>query len=112
VPRALVSHFGAIARLGLRTFLEEEGFEVVEPEYGSTQLLSRLGIERPDVVVLDLDSAGTEGLARCIAERYPAITVVACSSEHPTMRVYPPFQNGESYESDLSSALLAEAVKG
>jgi DNA-binding NarL/FixJ family response regulator len=108
----LVSHFGAIARLGLHAVLEEEGCEVVEPEYGSDQLVGRIGAERPDVVVLDLDSGGAEELARRIAERHPAVRVIACSSEQPTMRVYPPFRNGESYESDLSPAHLAEAVRG
>jgi DNA-binding NarL/FixJ family response regulator len=112
VPRVLVSRFGAIARLGLHAFLEEEGFEVIEPECGSNHLLSRLSAERPDVVVIDLDSSGAQELARRIAASHPTIRVIACSAEYPTMRVYPPFHNGESYESDLSSALLAEAVRG
>lgn len=111
MPRVLVSHFGAIARLGLHAFLEEEGFEVIEPECGSNQLLSRLGSEHPDVVVLDLDASGVHELVRCIATAYPALKVIACSAERPTMRIYPPFRNGESYESGLSSALLAEAIR-
>jgi DNA-binding NarL/FixJ family response regulator len=112
VPRVLVSQFGPIARLGLHAFLEEEGCEVVQSEDGSNQLVGRVGAERPDVVILDLDSTGALSLARRIASSCPSVKVIECSTERPMMRVYPPFCNGESYESDLSSALLAEAVKG
>jgi DNA-binding NarL/FixJ family response regulator len=112
VPRVLVSRFGAIARLGLHAFLKEEGFEIVEPDFASNQLLSQIGVQHPDVVVIDLDSNGAQELARRIVVDHPAVRVIACSAEQPTMRIYPPFHNGESYESALSSARLAEAVRG
>jgi DNA-binding NarL/FixJ family response regulator len=112
VPRVLVGRFGTIARLGLHAFLSEEGFEVIDPGYGSAQLLGHLGSDQPDVVVLDLDSGDTADLARRIVESYPSVQVIACSAERPTMRVYPPFHKGESYESDLSAVLLAEAIRG
>jgi DNA-binding NarL/FixJ family response regulator len=112
VPRVLVSHFGAIARLGLHAFLEEEGFEVVEPEYSSNQLLAHVAADHPDVVLLDLDSSGTQELARSIVLSHPGVRVIACSAEQPRMRIYPPLRNGESYETDLTSAHLAQAVRG
>lgn len=112
MQRVFLGRFGAIAHLGLRVFLEEQGFEVVDPIAGSAELLSQLAVGRPDVVVLDLDSSDTPELARCIIEKYPSMTVIACSAERPSMRVYPCFCRGESYESHLSSILLAEAVRG
>lgn len=112
MPRVLVSQFGAITRLGLRALLEEEGCEVIEPENGPNQLLARVASDRPDVVILNLDSKGDHELARRIVLDFPAVRVIACSAERPTMRVYLPFRSGESYESDLSSALLTEAVRG
>jgi DNA-binding NarL/FixJ family response regulator len=108
----LVGRFGAIARLGLQAFLEEEGCEVVQPDYEEDELLNHIGRDCPDVVVLDMDSSGVDELARNIALGYPAVRVIACSAEQPTMRIYVPFHNGESYQSDLSSALLARAVLG
>jgi len=111
VPRVLVGDFGAIARLGLEAFLDEEGFEVVAREHAPRQLFSLLTAVHPDVVVLDLDNEWGPELARRIISVHPGIKVIACSAEHPTMRVYPPFQNGASYESALSPELLAEAVR-
>ena len=45
-----------------------------------------------------------------ITSEFPAIKVIACSSEEPVMRVFPPFHHGESYASKLSAALLALAL--
>jgi hypothetical protein len=39
------------------------------------------------------------------------VKVVACSSSHPMMRVFPPLHYGEFYESDLDPALLTSAVQ-
>ena len=99
MPRVLIGDFGAIARLGLREFLDEEGFEVVA-EF------------RPDVVVLDLDTDGEDDVAGQIATNFPAVKVIACSSEEPRMRIYPPFHHGESYLSELTPRLLADTVRG
>ena len=112
MPRVLVSQFGAITRLGLHALLEEEGCEVIEPENGPSQLLLHVDSDRPDVVILNMDSGEDQDLARRIVLGFPAVRVIVCSAERPTMRVYLPFGSGESYESDLSSALLTEAVRG
>jgi hypothetical protein len=47
-----------------------------------------------------------------LATRFPAMTVIACSSVELTMRVYPPFHGGESYVSKLSPDLLVRASTG
>jgi DNA-binding NarL/FixJ family response regulator len=104
--------FGAIARLGLREFLEQEGIEVVaEEDTGSADIFELLTEVRPDVVVLDLDEDAGLATARAIASSYPAVKVIACSSEEPTMQVFPPFHHGESYEAELTTGLLLETVR-
>jgi DNA-binding NarL/FixJ family response regulator len=95
----------------LREFLDEEGFEIVAEEQGPGEILERLTEFRPDVVVLDLDTDGELEVAGQIASNFPAVKVIACSSEEPTMRIYPPFHRGESYLSDLTPILLADTVR-
>jgi DNA-binding NarL/FixJ family response regulator len=111
VPRVLIGDFGAIARLGLREFFDEEGFEVVAEEEAAEGIMERLTVSRPDVVVVDLDDHLGVEIAGRIALHFPAMKVIACSAQDPTMRVFPPFHHGESYLCPLSPALLAEAVR-
>ncbi len=108
--RVLIGDFGAIVRLGLREILDEEGLTLVAEESPGQELMCRFLESRPDVVVVDLDEAGLRS-AREIATSYPAVKVVACSSDQPTLRVYPPFHRGESYELMLSPESFADAVK-
>jgi DNA-binding NarL/FixJ family response regulator len=110
-PRVLIGDFGAIARLGLREFLDEQGFEVVAEDRVPAEIMERLTEFRPDVVVLDLDTDGEIEVASLIASNYPAVKVIACSSEEPTMRVFPPFHHGESYVAELTPSLLADTVR-
>lgn len=112
VPRVLIGDFGVIARLGLREFLRERGFEVVAEKEAADGIIDRLTSVRPDVVVLDLDTDSARGLAARITSDFPSIKVVICSVEEPTMWVFPPFHHGEYYTSALSPALLAEAIEG
>lgn len=109
MTRVLLGDFGAIVRLGLREVLEE-GQLLVAEEAPADEILDRLVVTLPDAVVLDLDIAHTPELAQRITHRFPALTVIACSSKHPEMRVFPPFHHGESYVSELSSQSLVEAV--
>ena len=111
MPRVLIGDFGAIARLGLRDFLDEQGFDVVAEDSGAERILDRLTEFRPDVVVVDLDAPEGPQLATRIASNFPAVKVIACSSEEPTMQIYPPFHRGESYVSELTPSLLAETVR-
>jgi hypothetical protein len=78
---------------------------------GGSDVLARLLEALPDVVVLDLDKRTTGDLVHVIVHRFPAVKVVACSSHHPMMRVFPPLHYGEFYESDLDPALLASAMQ-
>jgi DNA-binding NarL/FixJ family response regulator len=108
--RVLMANFGTIVRLGLQEFAEQEGLEVVADSETKTSV-ARLNDVRPDVVLLDLDDDRALALAWRIANDFPAIKVIACSSKDPVMMVFPPFHHGESYVSELSLAHLAYALK-
>ena len=110
MPRILVGGFGPIARLGLRAILDQAAVEVVA-ECRPGRVMTLLAATSPDVVVLDLDAAGTDQLARTVAARDPAVTVIACSVNRSLMRVYPRTASGHVYCRGLSAAVLAEAVR-
>jgi DNA-binding NarL/FixJ family response regulator len=111
LSRVLIGGFGAIARLGLRDVLDEEGFDVVAEQGPPDQLLELLTTVRPDVVLLDLDTESSVEFAGRISIDFPAVKVIACSPEDSTMRVFPPFHRGESYVSQLDPIALAETVR-
>ena len=120
--RVVIGDFGAVARLGLLDILAAEGIEVVgraESRSGSARpaglaeperIVHVVSEVRPDVVVLDLDDDSALEVALQITSEFPAIRVVACSSEEPVMQVFPPFHHGESYLSQLTRAHLAQAL--
>ena len=109
MTRVLVGPFGAIVRAGLDDLLCHPQLQVVHAD--GDDLWPRLLAELPDVVLLDLDAPGTRATARRIATDFPALTVVACSSVDPTMRIYPRFHHGESYTRALrAETSLTEAV--
>jgi DNA-binding NarL/FixJ family response regulator len=112
MSRVLIGGFGAIARLGLRKVLDDEGFDVVAEQDVPEELLALLTRVRPDVVLLDLETDRAIGLAERICSDFPAVKVIACSPEESTMRVFPPFHHGESYLTDLDPEALAESVRG
>jgi DNA-binding NarL/FixJ family response regulator len=112
VVRVVIGAFGAIARLGIRELLDEEGFDVVAEQAPGAPILDRLTEARPDAVFLDLDNEECLRTAAWISSCFPAVTVIACSADEPAMRVYPPFHRGESYVSPLDRDRLVRAVRG
>jgi DNA-binding NarL/FixJ family response regulator len=109
MTRVLVGPFGALVRAGLDDLLRHPRLQVVHA--GAEELHARLVAELPDVVLLDLDAPGTCETAHRLATDYPALTVVACSSVDPTMRIYPRFHHGESYTRHLGAeTALTDAV--
>src|SRR5688572_31013386 len=111
VRRVLIGDFGVIARMGLRRLLSDEGLDVLDAAGVRAGIIARLGEVEPDVVLLDLDAEEVPDLAARISSTFPAITVIACSSAEPIMRVFPSFHHGESYCAPLTPVLLAAAVK-
>lgn len=109
MTRVLMGDFEALHRLGLEDILRVEGIELMQA--AGTDVLDQLLEALPDVIVLDLDKRTTGDLVHVIVHRFPRVKVVACSSSHPMMRVFPPLHYGEFYESDLDPALLTSAVQ-
>jgi CheY-like chemotaxis protein len=111
MTRVLVGPFRALVRAGLDDLLRHPGLQVVHADAG--ELEAKLLAELPDVVLLDLDAPGARETARRISTDFPALTVVACSSVDPTMRIYPRFHHGESYTRSLGEETsLTDAVAG
>jgi DNA-binding NarL/FixJ family response regulator len=109
VTRVLMGDFSALHRLGFEEILRNDGIELVET--AGADVLGRLLEALPDVIVLDLDHRTTPELVERIVHDFPTVKVVACSSAHPMMRVFPPLHYGESYTSDLDPALLTSAIQ-
>ena len=109
MTRVLMGDFEALHRLGLEQILRVDGIELVGAQ--GADMLDRICEALPDVIVLDLDKRSTGDLVHAIVHRFPRVKVVACSSSHPLMRVFPPLHYGEFYESDLDPALLTSAVQ-
>lgn len=110
MPRVLIGEFGAIERLGIKELLDQEGCEVVAEEPTSDGLIERVLSALPDVVLIDLDGNGGAEIVEALTKRFPAVKVIACSSERPVMKVFPPFHHGESYSTRLSPPQLVAAV--
>jgi CheY-like chemotaxis protein len=108
--RVVVGEFGEVFRRGLRDVFAG-GAELVAEETPAENVLALLLRTQPDVVVLDLDRDGVEDLVSRIATQYPAVKVIACSSTRPSMRVFPPFHHGQSYEDRLDPAILSAAIR-
>jgi DNA-binding NarL/FixJ family response regulator len=109
--KVLIGRFGSIASMGLRGVLEDEGFEVVSEQPASDGLLDVLQRIEPDVVIIDLDAGKSRELAFRVARDFPAVKVVACSSDRPSMLVFPAGEAGRSYRVGLSPSQLVEVLR-
>ena len=109
--RVLIGEFGAVARMGLREVLAEEGLEVLGGTETPGEIVSRVTEVQPDIVLLDLDTGDSPELAARISAAFPALKILACSSDQPIMRVFPPFHYGESYVAPFTRVLFAEELK-
>ena len=109
--RVLIGDFGSIVRIGLRELLASDEVEVVADAEQPLGVIGRVTEARPDVVILDLDSAETSITAQRISTTFPAIKVITCSSDEPVMRVFPAFHHGEYYEAGLTLSALAAAIQ-
>jgi DNA-binding NarL/FixJ family response regulator len=108
--RVMIGDFGVVARMGLRELLAEEGPEVLGAAETPGAIIPRLGEVRPDVVLLDLDTGDAAELAARISAAFPAMKVIACSSDEPIMRIFPPFHHGESYIAPFTRVLFSAAL--
>jgi len=87
----------AMIREGLRSLLEKNAFiEVVGEAATGTECLDRIGIWRPDVVVMDITMPELNGIetTREIARQWPGVRVVILSVHSTTEHVYQAFAAG------------------
>jgi DNA-binding NarL/FixJ family response regulator len=108
VTKVLMGSFGALARAGFDDFFSGQDVEILSTQ--DDDLLAELHADLPDVVVIDLERSGAIELAERIAARHPSLKIVAWSSVHPTMRVFPRFRGGESYVSELRPELFTDIM--
>lgn len=108
MTRVLMGDFTALQRLGLEEILHDDGVELVE--VSNPVVVQRLLDVLPDVVVLDSEAQDTDALVQRITHDFPRITVIACSTAVPVMRVFPSLHHGESYTTALEPALLTSAI--
>jgi DNA-binding NarL/FixJ family response regulator len=108
VRRILFGEFGAVVRVGFDEVLRGQNVEVLHSD--GRDLVDRILDGLPDVVVLDLDRAGTPDLTQRLVREFPALEVVVCSTRRPLMRVYPPFHHGECYEVALEADAFMSAL--
>lgn len=108
MTRVLLGDFTALQRIGLEDLLGQVGVELVQAS--NDVVMDRLLDVLPDVVVVDSDADDTDALVEHITHEFPVITVIACSSSTPVMRVFPSLHHGESYTTALEPALLASAI--
>lgn len=112
MSRVLLDDFEPMLRLGLEGLLADAGHQVVAGDAAAASLLDRTRAATPDVVIIDDRGPGAPATLRCLIEAFPAVVVIACSSETPTMRVFLPYHHGESYACALSPETLAGVAQG
>jgi hypothetical protein len=106
----LFGDFTALARAGFDDVLRGGTLEVLRTD--GQDLFDLLVDAMPHVVVLDGDQTVTTALIGRLVREFPSVTVVACSTRDPLMRVYPPFHRGEFYEAYLEPEAFLVAVQG
>jgi DNA-binding NarL/FixJ family response regulator len=100
-------------RIALRRVLQRAaGVDVVGEGADGSEAITLVEQVRPDVVVLDVRMPGMDGptAARTIAERWPSVTVVLCSShsrDDLPVELAAPFVPKEL----LTAAVLQDAVR-
>jgi DNA-binding NarL/FixJ family response regulator len=109
--RVLLGHFGSVLKMGIDDLLRERGYEVVAEGAVDEDLVDRLVDALPDVVMLDLDAEHGPETAQAISAAFPSVTVLACSANCHSMRVFPRFHRGESYDVTLSVEGLLDTVR-
>lgn len=88
--RILLADDHALFRGALRMVLElEPDLEVVAEADNGQQVLDCIGATRPDVVCMDLNMPGLDGLqtTRALRQQYPAVRVIGLSAHVDLARV-------------------------
>lgn len=106
--RVLVGGFSEVARRGIGAILSSP--DLVINECAIESVMSVVAETQPDVVVMDV-GAQDIGRAARVAAAYPALTVVACSANENTMRIFPRLGGGRCMSRPLSAGALQESMR-
>ena len=82
VVKVLIAEDNAAYRQSLlRMLQEEDGIEVLEPARDGCEAVEKSEQFQPDVVLMDIDMPGQDGLSatRTIRERWPQVKVIVLS---------------------------------
>ncbi|WP_460358199.1 hypothetical protein [Mycobacterium sp. ZZG] len=103
----LLAGFGEVARRGIRAILASP--ELVIDECALECVMTVLVTRTPNSVVIE---AGIRDLTRAerVAAACPAATVVACSADEETIRIFPKFCGGQCRAQPLSAEALRASV--
>ncbi|MCW5951089.1 MAG: response regulator transcription factor [Propionibacteriaceae bacterium] len=104
MAKVAVGDFDAMLAIGIRDVVTTRRMDVIHRP--TAAMLEYLHDCLPQLVVLDAGAPGSVEVIRRIVAEYPSIQVVTCSAHDPTLRVYPPFHHGESFETSLSDLPL------
>jgi hypothetical protein len=108
LPRVLVGGFDDIPEIGLRSLLDEMGYEVVAIPVDA--IFQQVGRLRPDVILVEHECDSNLSIARQIRAVHSQITVIVCSGSQECMNVFP--VEGVAYEADLDDVRLTRALGG
>ena len=109
-PRILLLGSGSVGTLGLRNSLAVEGFDIQTYESALDDVIERVSIDEPDVVILDVESEHANAAFERIAAAHLGVKVIICSLDEPNMPVFPAW-GGMPYDSPLDPDRLAAAVR-
>lgn len=104
MAKVAVGDFDAMLAIGIRDVVTASRMDVIHRP--TAAMLDYLHDCLPQLVVLDSSAPGSAEVIRRIVAEYPSIQVVTCSTQDPSLRVYPPFHHGESFETSVSDLPL------
>jgi hypothetical protein len=108
MTRVLVGEFHPMVSVGLHHLFAGEGWSVVSDRRPLTPAV--IHDVRPDAVVVDLDDNLATSAAEDLADDFPSLPIVECSSSTPHLRVFPAPRSSPSHDLPLTVDLLIRAV--
>ena len=89
-PRVLLGNLEPILLAGLRRVLAEDGIEVIGHEELPRAIVTHVGTELPDVLVLDLNGDRSRELAEDVRRVSPRTKVILWARDETLMEVLDP----------------------
>ncbi len=118
--RVLIADDHALFRDGLRSLLEARGVDVVAEARDGAEALDLARLHNPDIVLMDLQMPGTDGLTatRLLAAALPAVKVVVVTASEEDADLFEAIKSGaqgylhKNLEADRLFAMLEGVLAG